>query len=184
LPTCYAPVRRVSGPKPTPLDLHALGTPPALILSQDQTLHQCARAAPQSPSGLLVCFTHVIKAGMLTLPSPRCLWLDKATSHQTSVPLAKARPPSCVARSVFGIQRLGIHSSVLRTSLPSALPACQRARPQTGTAMACQGGGLPSSDLALHPIPSGEALAIEPAELTVPHSPCQGRVGGGLSACL
>ena len=40
LPTCYAPVRRVSDPKITPLDLHALGTPPALILSQDQTLHQ------------------------------------------------------------------------------------------------------------------------------------------------
>ena len=26
----------------TPSDLHALGTPPALILSQDQTLHQCS----------------------------------------------------------------------------------------------------------------------------------------------
>jgi hypothetical protein len=26
-------------PKPAPFDLHALGTPPAFILSQDQTLH-------------------------------------------------------------------------------------------------------------------------------------------------
>ena len=42
LPTCSAPVRRVSDPKVTPLDLHALGTPPALILSQDQTLHHCS----------------------------------------------------------------------------------------------------------------------------------------------
>ena len=41
-PTCSAPVRHVSPPKETPSDLHALGTPPALILSQDQTLHQNA----------------------------------------------------------------------------------------------------------------------------------------------
>src|SRR5690554_4208678 len=40
LPTCSSPVRHVSHPKMTPCDLHALGTPPALILSQDQTLHQ------------------------------------------------------------------------------------------------------------------------------------------------
>jgi hypothetical protein len=40
LPTCSSPVRHVSRPKPTPSDLHALGAPPALILSQDQTLHQ------------------------------------------------------------------------------------------------------------------------------------------------
>ena len=40
LPTCYSPVRRsTQGPKlPFSLDLHVLGTPPALILSQDQTL--------------------------------------------------------------------------------------------------------------------------------------------------
>ncbi len=39
-PTRYSPVRRSTrGPKPTfALDLHVLGTPPALILSQDQTL--------------------------------------------------------------------------------------------------------------------------------------------------
>jgi hypothetical protein len=41
LPTCYSPVRRwVSEGKPpkTPPDLHVLGTPPAFVLSQDQTL--------------------------------------------------------------------------------------------------------------------------------------------------
>ena len=39
-PTRYSPVRRSTrGPKSTfALDLHVLGTPPALILSQDQTL--------------------------------------------------------------------------------------------------------------------------------------------------
>ena len=65
LPTCYSPVRRYSDagsrksevgivcfgfaktitltsdlglPSPEPLDLHVLGTPPAFVLSQDQTL--------------------------------------------------------------------------------------------------------------------------------------------------
>ena len=45
LPTRYSPVRRFPCPKSTEvsighfsLDLHVLGTPPAFILSQDQTL--------------------------------------------------------------------------------------------------------------------------------------------------
>jgi hypothetical protein len=43
LPTYYSPVRRYLGfpeGKPKPLDLHVLGTPPAFVLSQDQTLHK------------------------------------------------------------------------------------------------------------------------------------------------
>src|SRR3954464_7408321 len=39
--TCYSPVRRSSTPKRAfPLDLHVLSTPPAFVLSQDQTLQQ------------------------------------------------------------------------------------------------------------------------------------------------
>ncbi len=39
LPTCYSPVRRSSTPEGAfPLDLHVLSTPPAFVLSQDQTL--------------------------------------------------------------------------------------------------------------------------------------------------
>ena len=38
----------LDSPKATPFDLHALGTPPAFILSQDQTLHQ-DRLLPSSP---------------------------------------------------------------------------------------------------------------------------------------
>jgi hypothetical protein len=39
--TCYSPVRRSSTPEEAfPLDLHVLSTPPAFVLSQDQTLHQ------------------------------------------------------------------------------------------------------------------------------------------------
>ena len=40
LPTCYSPVRRsITNPKKgLSLDLHVLSTPPAFVLSQDQTL--------------------------------------------------------------------------------------------------------------------------------------------------
>jgi hypothetical protein len=39
--TCYSPVRRSSTPERAfPLDLHVLSTPPAFVLSQDQTLQQ------------------------------------------------------------------------------------------------------------------------------------------------
>src|SRR5699024_6874150 len=48
LPTCYSPVRRSFHKRHPPkgidllpaLDLHVLGTPPAFVLSQDQTLHK------------------------------------------------------------------------------------------------------------------------------------------------
>ena len=54
LPTCYAPVRHSPRRLPTemnshrfPFDLHVLSTPPAFILSQDQTLRIFA-AVPQA----------------------------------------------------------------------------------------------------------------------------------------
>src|SRR5699024_7391470 len=47
LPTCYSPIRRSFHRRPPEgfclfpaLDLHVLGTPPAFVLSQDQTLHR------------------------------------------------------------------------------------------------------------------------------------------------
>src|SRR3954463_9159551 len=39
--TCYSPVRRSCTPEGAlPLDLHVLSTPPAFVLSQDQTLRR------------------------------------------------------------------------------------------------------------------------------------------------
>src|SRR5690606_39618537 len=50
LPTCYSPIRRSFHRRPPEgfsllpaLDLHVLGTPPAFVLSQDQTLHKNIR---------------------------------------------------------------------------------------------------------------------------------------------
>src|SRR5215813_9794036 len=47
LPTCYSPVRRFTqGVAPLfSRDLHVLGTPPAFVLSQDQTLQLNWRSA-------------------------------------------------------------------------------------------------------------------------------------------
>src|ERR1700759_1463506 len=40
-PTCYSPVRHSSTPERAfPFDLHVLSTPPAFVLSQDQTLQK------------------------------------------------------------------------------------------------------------------------------------------------
>ena len=39
--TCYSPVRHSCTPEGAlPFDLHVLSTPPAFVLSQDQTLHR------------------------------------------------------------------------------------------------------------------------------------------------
>src|SRR5215468_10682946 len=48
LPTCYSPVRRFTqGVAPLfSRDLHVLGTPPAFVLSQDQTLQLSWRTSP------------------------------------------------------------------------------------------------------------------------------------------
>jgi hypothetical protein len=49
--TCYSPVRRSSTPKRAfPLDLHVLSTPPAFVLSQDQTLHRKTQSPKRKTS--------------------------------------------------------------------------------------------------------------------------------------
>src|SRR5215212_4678113 len=55
-PTCYSAVRHCPRPeRREPFDLHVLGTPPAFILSQDQTLHRnCPRSIlPYRTNGFL-----------------------------------------------------------------------------------------------------------------------------------
>src|SRR5699024_3030069 len=49
-PTCYSPVRHSSTSSKLeafPFDLHVLSTPPAFILSQDQTLHKKGVKSPK-----------------------------------------------------------------------------------------------------------------------------------------
>ena len=61
LPTRYSPVRRFPLNSATEvlfmsfsLDLHVLGTPPAFILSQDQTLNECIFSSVELKSNRLI----------------------------------------------------------------------------------------------------------------------------------
>jgi hypothetical protein len=100
LSTCSSPVRHVSGPKTTPFDLHALGTPPALILSQDQTLHQSVprllTVSSDSPEDLLFVFlgtshppTHTTSHGS----NPRPLGSSPPPVRDPSALLAPSSTP-------------------------------------------------------------------------------------------
>ena len=59
-----------SGRSPFSFDLHVLGTPPAFVLSQDQTLHLILGCrAPSTPSGPRARSLFVLKTGTHSLPS-------------------------------------------------------------------------------------------------------------------
>src|SRR5690349_23694304 len=58
--TCYSPVRRSCTPEGAlPLDLHVLSTPPAFVLSQDQTLHR--KPDTQQTTNLTNCQNYLPK---------------------------------------------------------------------------------------------------------------------------
>ena len=89
-PTCYSPVRR-SPPRPKAggaLDLHALRTPPAFVLSQDQTLRPC--------------------------PSRGCRSFRSAPSHP--IALGRSRRPQ--GRSLLGFQRSRAWRSAIVRPIP------------------------------------------------------------------
>ena len=88
LPTCYSPVRRFTqGVAPLfSLDLHVLGTPPAFVLSQDQTLQ--------------------FKSGA---PSPRCDGRD--TIERCVIDLASTNEFALSVRSRVGTFSALIHES-------------------------------------------------------------------------
>src|SRR2546430_14642065 len=84
--TCYSPVRRSSTPERAfPLDLHVLSTPPAFVLSQDQTLQQkteestpatksCQRNQPQNGAKLGTGFYDTLLSS------------QKTNTHRTQTP--------------------------------------------------------------------------------------------------
>ena len=187
MPTCSAPVRRVSEANPTPLDLHALGTPPALILSQDQTLHQyrlqracllaeaCLTEVRPDPAGSVVCVdgrtNHVRVLASEVHSSLPAQFPDPGDSGAPSLAPSSAHDGS-------------VSSSSLLTSVRCAsLSTC--CSPFAGTASA-----RPMRLLPLHPphlaarSTLGGRSSPEPAKPTVASSPCQGLRHGAIALCI
>jgi hypothetical protein len=163
LPTCYAPVRRVSRPKTTPPDLHALGTPPALILSQDQTLHQDAwsRLSVRRPQDFCVSHTVCTQGRGLT-PCPHhaaVAGLVHEQRHSVVLPpLRKAEPGqqgASLAPSSADDRPRPRSAPSSDPSLPSVLPACQRARPRPETISGPTRMPGGSSPVSTNPSPLG-----------------------------
>ena len=165
MPTRYAPVRHVMTPKDHPSDLHALGTPPALILSQDQTLHQCRRSGYLScwwPRTTRLCccccacssdsvraaasrrtpFAHGSLAPSLAHDAPR-----RHPRHREPAPRLRASLSTCIPSWRANI-RLGRRRLLLR----------HHPRP---------------------PVPLRGSLFSEPAEPTAPHAPLSRERGAG-----
>ena len=94
-------------PEGATFDLHALGTPPALILSQDQTLHQIVRRSTRRRDRTLF---HVVRASSTMrrigpAPSPEriptsasVLHLRPPTRHRFPVAAIRIAPPGKHAR--------------------------------------------------------------------------------------
>jgi hypothetical protein len=167
---------RDSGRNLSPSDLHALGTPPALILSQDQTLHQCWRptlrreisAGFSTENHLLRVDGHALLAGLLyrerddssalahcaSTLSPRSLRLRHTTGYVRS-----HRPETNSSEPV----------SEQRVLAPPAAPACQCALSPTDDAPAPPKRFTPSAKTRAARCTGGRSH-LEPAETT---APCQ-----------
>src|SRR5262249_40045207 len=102
LPTCYSPVRRCTqGVAPLfSLDLHVLGTPPAFVLSQDQTL-QLRAGAPTSTKGELACHVE-LQSTHPTWPARRV-----ALSVRSRLGTFSARKLLAKGALLFSFQRPG-----------------------------------------------------------------------------
>lgn len=104
-------------PEGTTFDLHALGTPPALILSQDQTLHQNSSPVRVPPQQVLC--TH-------TTPTIHSIASSPRTARSRRVPEPPGAPAS--GASVLHLRPPG--SRVLPD--PPACSACAPANSRSG----------------------------------------------------
>ena len=81
--TCYSPVRRSSTPEEAfPLDLHVLSTPPAFVLSQDQTLRRKTNPHHPPTRQTMQNSTKPIQAKNKTDISPESLSYQRNHPHQ------------------------------------------------------------------------------------------------------
>jgi hypothetical protein len=120
-------------PESAPFDLHALGTPPALILSQDQTLHHdllllCAR----SPAPVeCPCRNSTIPPDRR--PPTRCLSLALLVSEHSrdqrpaqGFPPAMRRPPRLPGFTPSSAHTPALATPERRDPYPSPMRDCER----------------------------------------------------------
>lgn len=153
-PRAPHPSATVVHPKVVPFDLHALGTPPALFLSQDQTLHQVAHSGHLSQRTEFVSIRVEVTAPSLArrftgidgvLKSYElhfsCQGAGSRGSDQTEFPPLRREAPAtysshCRARIVSRAA-----PSALATATSSSAHQCQPPQPSYSTEPGpqCQG---------------------------------------------
>lgn len=111
MPTRSSPVRHVGAPKSTPFDLHALGTPPALILSQDQTLHQLSLLYSSTHTPTAQHRPRLRDAHTSQLPHVRCTRVALSCSGPPRSTVSSSTPCPRSARANTGFAPSSAHSS-------------------------------------------------------------------------
>src|SRR5581483_5757027 len=117
LPTCYSPVRHSPPPEEgDPFDLHVLSTPPAFVLSQDQTLQKRSFDNPAETVPTGVGTTAIQNINGTTDKNVDTL----LSSQETDTP---AEAISDFSRVAFRIRRRSSSLSDSITSISLLLPA-------------------------------------------------------------
>ena len=106
----------------TTFDLHALGTPPALILSQDQTLHQsCLASTPAIPKDVSSRLTRFV----VRLPTRCCdTRLRKPDTHAEQLFHLRQATRDIPRNPAIATAKISSHA---RLPVPSDPPTCQGA---------------------------------------------------------
>jgi hypothetical protein len=113
LPTCYSPVRRSPAAEATfAHDLHVLSTPPAFILSQDQTLQFESFSTRNRLRARADCFGTTVADSSLPLSSFQRTDDDSGSASRRCLP----RPPVSQGRRIIG--QLGSGVNPLRRRHP------------------------------------------------------------------
>ena len=133
-PTCYSAVRHyLRSEDRKPFDLHVLGTPPAFILSQDQTLHRnCPRSIPPyRTNGFL---KRSLNRSSRSPPLFDCQRATRAASpdYRSGNQPSRARPVSMPDRTAEGQGE-----ALASADCPTPLPAQYRRR--WGVSRPCSG---------------------------------------------
>ncbi len=183
-PTCSSPVRHVSHPKVTPFDLHALGTPPALILSQDQTLHQVASFVTVSPTPT---DRHRPSLGSASL----CLtWSGlgppRVSPRRSAPSFAHHLPVACLLVNVLGSEH---GTTPLGGAISPDTPAFRRERLLVvqfafGRAPFCVALGFRAPDKSIRPVRPCQGIRSGGFEHLSVLSPPPGPFRGALSRAL